>query len=58
MSPQNDNNEELPTLKQVIEQYVGFQLPGLPPLPQTAKNLDKAVAAFYRRTNRVVAGPC
>jgi Protein of unknown function (DUF2806) len=36
----------LPTLSEKIGEWLGFQLPGLPPMPQTLKNLDKAGAAL------------
>lgn len=32
----------LPTIREAIERWLGVQLPGLPPMPQTLKNLDKA----------------
>src|SRR5262249_33357498 len=35
--------EELPTLKEAIEQWLGIQLPAIH-LPQTLKNTDKAIA--------------
>src|SRR5262249_41491411 len=37
------DNGELPTLKQVIEQWLGVQLPAIS-MPQTVKNTDKAIA--------------
>jgi hypothetical protein len=36
-------NDEVPTLKEAIEQWLGVQLPAIP-LPQTVRNLDKAIA--------------
>jgi Protein of unknown function (DUF2806) len=36
-------NGELPTIREAISAWLGVQLPSLPPLPQTLKNLDKAI---------------
>jgi len=41
-----DNGRVLPTLRDVIESSLGFQLPPLPAPPRTVKNLDKACAAL------------
>ena len=40
------DDKALPTLREVIEKWLGFQLPPLPAPPQTIKNLDKACAAL------------
>jgi hypothetical protein len=41
-----DEGKVLPTLRDVIEGSLGFQLPPLPAPPRTVKNLDKACAAL------------
>src|SRR5882762_4353288 len=43
MSNDNQLPAELPTLRDLIAQWLGFQLPTIP-LPQTVRNLDKAIA--------------
>ena len=45
-APVKADLDQLPTLKQALEQWLGVQLPGLPSLPNTLKNLDKACAAM------------
>jgi hypothetical protein len=43
----NDSNDKaLTSLREVIENSLGFQLPPLPAPPRTVKNLDKACAAL------------
>src|SRR4051812_47100018 len=40
------NDDELPTLGQLISGWLGFQLPAIP-IPQTIKNLDKASGKLF-----------
>src|SRR5262252_9479777 len=43
---QENGGKVLPTLREVIEGALGFQLPPLPAPPLTVKNLDKVCAAL------------
>jgi hypothetical protein len=43
---QDNDGKVLPTLREVIENSLGFQLPPLPAPPRAVRNLDKACAAL------------
>jgi hypothetical protein len=39
----NAGDKKLPTIREALSDYFGIQLPGLPGMPQTFKNTDKAL---------------
>lgn len=40
-----DDKPKLPTIHEWLSEWAGVQLPGLPSMPQTLKNLDKAIGS-------------
>ncbi len=48
MAGDDDSGEKkLPTIREALSDYFGIQLPGLPPMPQTIKNADKAIGQIF-----------
>lgn len=45
MPKSDDDKPPLPSIREALSEWLGVRLPGLPPMPQTLKNLDKAVSA-------------
>ncbi len=48
MADEDDSgSKNLPTIREALSDYFGVQLPGLPAMPQTIKNADKAIGQIF-----------